>query len=287
MTIIDFHTHIFPPDLISTRGEYAVRDRWFRLLYSNSRARMASAEDLVRSMDAAGVDRAVAFGFAFADQGLCRWCNSYVLDAARRYPDRLIPFAVLNPGAPGAEDEALRVLGTGAYGIGELMPDAGEYALTDWGALDPVMDIARQAGVPVLIHVNEQLGHVYEGKGGHGPDQAYRLAQHYPNNTLIFAHWGGGLPFYELMPEVRQSLRRVYYDTAASLYLYDDAVFRHVLSWAADKVLWATDYPLISQKRFVQRVAGLALAPDLLAKLMGDNAAGLLRRAADSAEKGM
>ena len=101
------------------------------------------------------------------------------------------------------------------------------------------------------------------GKGAHGPEQAYRLAQRHPEATLVLAHWGGGLPFYELMPEARETLRNVYYDTAASLYLYDDAIFRQVMSWVPDKVLLGTDYPLLSQRRFMRHVqqAGLDEPP--------------------------
>ena len=47
----------------------------------------------------------------------------------------------------------------------------------------------------------------------------------FPVLRLICAHWGGGLPFYELMPEVADALRNVYYDTAASLFLYRPAIF--------------------------------------------------------------
>ena len=46
------------------------------------------------------------------------------------------------------------------------------------------------------------------------------LAQAYPGLTIVFAHLGGGLFLYETMPEVRNVLAGVYYDTAAVPYLY-------------------------------------------------------------------
>ena len=45
--LIDFHTHIFPPDVRDHRERYCVRDAWFNELYSNPRANIATAEDLV------------------------------------------------------------------------------------------------------------------------------------------------------------------------------------------------------------------------------------------------
>ena len=273
MRIIDFHTHILPPGIIAERESYLNRDRWFGWIYADSRARMASAEELLASMDAARVDMAVVFGFAFADLALCRACNDYVLDEARRHPDRLIPFALVNPCAGrAAQLEARRCLEEGAMGIGELMPDGQGFELTDFSLLDPLMDLTQEFGVPVMSHVNELVGHAYPGKGTQGPDQAYWLAAHYPENVLVLSHWGGGLPFYELMPEVHTALRKVYYDTAASLYLYEETVFSQVMSWAPRKVLWGTDFPLVGQARSLAHIesAGLAEAP--LQRLLGGNA---------------
>lgn len=236
-------------------------------------------------MDEAGVELSVAFGFAFADLGLCREVNAYVLGAARRYPGRVIPFAVLNPRAgQAALQEARECLERGAQGIGELMPDGQGFELLDFALLDPLMELARAFKVPVMVHVNELVGHSYAGKGTQGPHQAFQLALRYPENTLILAHWGGGLPFYELMPEVRQALRNVYYDTAASPYLYEDSIFRHVMAWAPSKVLLGTDYPLISQKGYLKRLRVVGLEEDALTRLLGGNAQALFRMGAEGCE---
>jgi predicted TIM-barrel fold metal-dependent hydrolase len=278
MEVIDCHTHILSPEVIARREEYCRRDRWFGLLYSGPRARLATAEELVASMDEAGVDVSIAFGFAFADLGLCHESNVYVLEAGRLYPGRVIPFAVLNPRAgQAALLEARECLERGAQGIGELMPDGQGFELLDFALLDPLMDLARQFKVPVMVHVNELIGHSYAGKGTQGPYEAFQLATHYPENTLILAHWGGGLPFYELMPEVRKALGNVYYDTAASFYLYEDTIFRHVMDWAPHKVLLGTDYPLVTQRRYLRRLREIGLGEDALAKILGGNVRAVLR----------
>ena len=214
--ILDFHTHIFAPGVVAERDRWRARDRWFGQLYANPRARLATGDDLLASMDEAGVAQAVIFGWAFADMGLCRETNDYVLAMARQHPRRLIPFAQVNPlGGERAVYELERCLAQGGRGVGELMPDGQGFALDEPGPLDGLIGLAAARSVPVLIHTNEQLGHAYAGKGAHGPAQAYRLALRHPEATLVLAHWGGGLPFYELMPEAREALRNVYYDTAA------------------------------------------------------------------------
>ncbi len=82
--LIDFHTHIFPPEICQQRERYCERDPWFAELYSNPKARMACAEDLIAEMDEAGVDASVSFSFGWNDAGLIRETNTYVLDAMRR-----------------------------------------------------------------------------------------------------------------------------------------------------------------------------------------------------------
>lgn len=280
MDVIDCHTHIVPPEIIAARERLCRDERWFGLLYGDPRARLAGAEDLHMAMDAGGVAAAVTFGFAFHDAGLCRACNDYVLQAARDAPGRLIPFAVVSPADPrAARDEARRCLEEGAVGLGELMPDGQGFCL-DVPVLDDLLAVARAHNAPVMIHVNERLGHDYAGKGTQGPEEAYRLALRHPENVLIYPHWGGGLPFYELMPEVRAALRNVYYDTAASPYLYDDAVYRHAMDWAPSKVLFGSDYPLIAPERHLRRVRRAGLDDACLEALLAGNARALLSGAA-------
>jgi predicted TIM-barrel fold metal-dependent hydrolase len=91
---------------------------------------------------------------------------------------------------------------------------------------------------------------------------------------VVLAHWGGGLPFYELMPEVAALTQNVVYDSAASSYLYRPEVFRAVLDITGRRrVLWASDHPVLGMGRFLERTRRLAaIRPDEWVPLMGDNA---------------
>ena len=276
VAIVDCHTHIFPPEIIEHREAYLPRDGWFELLYGRAKPRMATAEDLIASMDEAGVDASVAFGFSWKDMSLCRLGNDYVLEAATRYPFRILPFAVVNP---AAGDEALfeaeRCVDQGALGLGELIPDGQGFSLHD-DRMDALTGWATGRGLPILLHVSEPVGHDYHGKSGTTPEIVYRFVERHPEATLILAHWGGGLPYYELMPEVRHAFSRVYYDTAASPYLYSDSVFSMFAPFLGHKLLFATDFPLIGQKRFIARVRQVGLSSEDLARVLGGNAVCLL-----------
>jgi uncharacterized protein len=271
--IIDFHTHITAPEVITRRDEFCVRDAWFRDLYSSPKARLSSAEDLVASMDRASVDRAVTFGFGWCDMDVCQRDNDYVMEAVQRYPDRLIGFGIVNPVAGVvAVRELERCAAGGLRGVGELMPDGQGFRLDDEATMAPIVEAALAHGMPLLVHCSEPVGHLYPGKGTVTPDVVIRFARLFPEAALVCAHWGGGAIFYELMPEIAGVMRNVYYDTAASLLLYRDDIFELAARLAPGKVLFATDYPLISPQRMIERMQRVRMPAATLRRMLGGNA---------------
>jgi len=276
--IVDFHTHIFPPEVIARRARLAARDSWFEELYGDPRARMADADQLIAAMAQAGVDHAVTFSFGWRDPGLIAECNSYVIEAVRRYPGKLTGMAVVQPvDAAGAVAEIERCARAGLRGVGELMPHGQGYALSDLVVMAPIAEVCLAHDLLLLTHASEPVGHSYRGKGNVSPQALYAFIQAFPTLRVIAAHWGGGFPFYELMPEVHAASANLWYDSAASLYLYRPEVFATVGAiCGAQKLLWASDYPLISQERMLAHARAAGLDPSAEALALGGNAAALL-----------
>lgn len=272
--IVDAHVHVHRPEVVACRDEYCGRDAYFQRLYATPGARLATAEELVAAMDADGVDLSVVCGFAWSDMGMCRDDNDYVMEAVARYPGRLVGLAVLTPCVgEKAVYEMERCAKGGLRGLGELMPDGQGYTLSDVDTLRPIMEAAQALGWVVLTHSNEQVGHDYAGKGKTGPEVVLRFAQAFPDMRIVCAHWGGGLLFYELMPEVSKTLRNVCYDTAASPYLYDDRIFRVAAEIAPDKILFGSDYPLLRARTYLKRIRAVGLAAEAEQAILGRNAA--------------
>jgi hypothetical protein len=271
--IIDFHAHITAPEIIARRDEYLIRDAWFRDLYANPKARLSSAEALIEAMDRASVDQAVVFGFGWRDMELCRQDNDYVIESVARHPDRLIGLGVVNPAA-GAEAvrELERCAAAGLRGLGELMPDGQGYRLDDEKVMAPIVEAAMDHDILLLTHCSEPVGHLYPGKGTVTPDEVIRFVRLFPEATLVCAHWGGGTIFYELMPDIRRLMHNVYYDTAASLFLYHDDIFALAARWAPAKVVFATDFPLIAPDELVRHMEAVRMPTVTLRRMLGGNA---------------
>ena len=276
--VIDFHTHTFPPDLRERRDDLLAGDLTLSTLYSNPDARMASAEELVSTMDGAGIDVSVMQGIGWNDVGLARHANDYAIEAVRRFPMRLRGFCSVNPrwGA-AAVAEVERCAKAGLSGIGELHPDTQGFDLGDEATMAPIVEAATALGMPILTHASEPVGHPYAGKGRTTPDVLCRFIDNFPDIVIICAHWGGGLPFYALMPEVLASLQNVFFDTAASPFLYRPDVFPTVVQLVGDdKVLLGTDYPLIDQKRLIRQVTNAPISDEAKDGILYTNAARLL-----------
>ena len=276
--VIDFHTHVFPTDLRERRDDLLAGDLTLSTLYSNPAARMASAEELVSTMDGAGIDVSVMQGIGWNDVGLARHANDYAIEAVRRFPMRLRGFCSVNPrwGA-AAVAEVERCAKAGLSGIGELHPDTQGFDLGDEVTMAPIVEAATALGMPILTHASEPVGHPYAGKGRTTPDVLCRFIDNFPDAVIICAHWGGGLPFYALMPEVLASLQNVFFDTAASPFLYRPDVFPTVVQLLGDdKLLLGTDYPLIDQKRLIRQVTNAPISDEAKDGILYTNAARLL-----------
>lgn len=247
--IIDSHTHVLPDEFRTDKERFLQRDATFRALFSSPRAKTVSAEALLEEMDKNGVDRSVIAGYGWTDIETARLSNDYLLESAASSNGRLIPLCSVNPiWGRDAISEIERCFELGARGIGELHPDSQNFLDAEFATINPLFSAAREMQLPVLMHASEPVGHSYPGKGTVTPEHSLALARAFKQNVIVFAHFGGGLPLYSLMPEVRKELENVYFDSAASPFLYTPEIF-DVCATAAgyDRILFASDFPVVKQ----------------------------------------
>ena len=259
--IIDFHTHVVSPKVKKNRNKYVDSDPCFAVLYSDSKAKLVTADELIDSMDKDGIDLSVIVNMGWTTHDLCVETNDYILESIARYPDRLIGFCTVQPNSyEAAIDEIERCVQGGIKGIGEIRPDMQLFHLLDEEIMAPFIEVIRKHNLTLLTHSSEPVGHDYPGKGIITPSLLYHFITRYPDITIVCAHWGGGLPFYALMPEVKEAMKNVFFDTAASPFLYSPQVYNHVIQLVGDdKILFGSDYPLMAQNRVLNEIKSLNL----------------------------
>lgn len=269
---LDIHVHLFPPDVVPRIQQYTAKDPFLEQICSSPSQKYAAVEDLLEVMEKNDIAKVAISGFAARDEGLCRAMNDYVLAAALRHPGRLMAMSVVNPLDPGMEKEIRRCHELGAAGVGELFPWGQMFSLEGPEA-GKLASICQERNLPLLLHINENVGHHYPGKGDVSVREAAEFAGKHPELTIIYAHWGGGLFFYELMPELKKQLQNVYYDTAASPFLYDRNIYRVAREIGIlHKILFGSDYPLLSPRRYLRELQEAGLTPRESALIEGENA---------------
>ncbi|HEX6538303.1 MAG TPA: amidohydrolase family protein [Candidatus Dormibacteraeota bacterium] len=273
--IVDAHVHVLPASM--RRQRQRIADPWFAACHQGDRA-IATVDDLLGVMDAAGIDHAVCLGWPFADQRLCAEVNDYLAKAQHAHPDRITGFGCVNPGASGAAAELRRIAGLGLRGVGELNCDAQSFALDD-GRVAEAVAVSMELALPWTLHCSEPVGHAYAGKGTATPDLVAAFALRHPELKLVCAHLGGGLPFFAHMPEVAALCRRLWFDTAAVPFLYRPTAYRSVVDLVgADRLLFGSDYPLLGAERYLAGFTAAGLTDEEQRLILGGAVDRLLSR---------
>jgi predicted TIM-barrel fold metal-dependent hydrolase len=278
MMIIDFHTHVLPPRIKEDRSDCVEKDAAFAQIYSGEKVKIVTAEDLIENMDREGIARSVIVNYGWSTHELCVETNDYILESVARYPERLAGFcAISSLNSDESLAEVERCARGGARGIGELRPDVQLPPSADQETLAPLAGILRDNKMMLLTHSSEPVGHLYPGKGTATPERLLSFISGFSGVTVICAHWGGGLPFYTLMPEVRQALEDVYFDTAISPFLYRPEVYRLVRDMVgADRILFGSDYPVIAPSRLLKEINAAGLPEEDRDLILSGNARRLL-----------
>jgi predicted TIM-barrel fold metal-dependent hydrolase len=287
MQIVDAHIHFYPEEVSADPVKWGTehREPWWTICVAppgrKSVQGWASPAVLLRDMDRAGVEKCVLLGWYWENQETCDLQNRWFIDLVRAYPDRLLGFAAVQPMAKQLALEGLeRALDEGLCGVGEIFPQAQGFSFDD-PYFKRILEFVIDRRVPVNLHVTDPVIRTTAVSKATPLPDLIQLAKDFPQAKLILAHWGGGLPFYELNAQVHQILQNVFYDCAASPLLYDKRVFRTVIDLVgADRVLYGSDYPLLLYpreqgvpefKRFLNDIVTAGLTSEEQEKVLGKN----------------
>ncbi len=273
--IIDFHTHIFPRDVIVSRDLY-MDDPGFKLLYSSEKSLVIDHIGLSEYILSGKMSGAVAMSFPWMGEKHCLLHNEYMAFVKGRnniYPFGMIPLC----GPKSVRSYAVEIKSQGLYGIGEIAFYNGGMTESNLKYLRDVLEASVEFSLPVCLHLNEPVGHQYPGKYEPSLSAVYQLIKSVPGAVVIFSHWGGGMLFYELMPEVCGTLKNVYYDTAASPYLYSSEIYSTAMKIiGSDKIVFGSDYPLLGVERYINSIESEIISPVDRDKVLGVNAKRIL-----------
>lgn len=311
--IIDFHTHIrvdtcLTPKYwkgwisqakgVSSASEERIRERIQPIM-------TYGADELVRDMDEAGIDKSVV---NFVDMGLCKELDDYKInwhegheplrDAIKKYPDRIIGFVGIDPRRPNAvELLELSVKEWGMKGL-KIHPSGGFYP-NDPGCY-PLYQKASELGIPIMFHTG---GEPYPFKVKWcQPIYVDDVAVDFPDIPIILAH-GGLWWWYDALTVVGYKGNVVLDLALWQQWAYTNPVgFYRAIKTLIDlssyrKILLGSDWPfmslLVSQKQWVDmfrnppeevKEAGIELRQREIDAILGGNAARVLNIVSEAAD---
>lgn len=303
--IIDTHTHLMNPDVTPQ----PFWDSWVEMsaLIANRplervKRRLPefwdlSGEVIVQEMDKAGIDKSI---IAVVDWGLGRHLgepkmgieeiNKLYADVAKKFPDRLIAFAGIDPRRKGAA-KSIETFVTewGMKGI-KLHPAMGFYPNDK--ICYPIYEKAAELKLPILFHTGDDPRPVYFKFAQ--PIYLQEVAVDFPDIPIILGH-AGGCWQNEAMA-ICTNHTNVYLDLA----LWQTKLLRPLefyralrtmlnsVSW--QRVLFGSDFPmlklLVSQERWVKafteipesvREQGIEFTKDEIDGILGGNATNILK----------
>ena len=184
------------------------------------------AEDMIRNMDKAGVDKAVVFTF------IEKMDNVYVSRMVRKFPDRLTGYALLNSFDKDTDQQFMHaIFELGLRGLKLDTPRRG-FALNSFDLLNPVMSICSTYRLPVIAYGANDNPYTHPYKYG-------ELAARYPKVNFILAHMGILYATGQAI-EMAKEHSNLYLETSnANASAIRDAIKKA----GAEKVLFGTDTP--------------------------------------------
>ena len=152
-----------------------------------------TAREIVEEMDGAGVDRSVLFVADFAARLgepplSIEEENRLIVEAHRRYPERITAYYGIDPRRPGAADSIERAIKEwGVTGI-KLHPTVGFFPHDR--LCYPIYELCVSHGLPVLFHSGPAFHPKLYSRFTH-PLEYDQVAADFPNLTMIMGHAGG------------------------------------------------------------------------------------------------
>ncbi len=228
---------------------------------------------MLRYMDAAGVEAAVISAFGLGDNIIVT--NEQVSQWVQGHPKRFFgsgtvdprgkPMTVLDELKRMVNDLGLRILRLEPYAYGDGVTGAPPNQRMYW----PIYAKCCELGIPVCIQVGH-TGPLLPSEPGR-PIYLDEVALAFPELTILGCHLGQ--PWTEEMMILAWKHPNVYIETSARTPKYWPKEFVHFCkTYGQDKVIWATDFPLLSFERTLREIDELGMEPAIKEKLVRTNA---------------
>jgi predicted TIM-barrel fold metal-dependent hydrolase len=203
-----------------------------------------------------------------------------IADGAARNNDVLIPFGSVDPRRADAVDRVRRLVEDHGVRGFKFHPTVQGFDPSD-ESFYPIYDAVQDAAVPALFHTG-QTGIGAGLPGGRGlrlgfsnPMLLDAVAADFPQLQIIMAH--PSVPWQDEALSVATHKHNTWIDLSGwSPKYFPESLVRAANTYLKDRILFGTDYPLLTPDRWLRDVEQTALRPESMPAILKDNAVRLL-----------
>jgi len=206
--------------------------------------------------------------------------NEEIAEGAAANADVLIPFASVDPSRPDAVERARRLIDEHGVKGFKFHPNLQAFFPDDRAAY-PLYEVIAEAGLPALFHSGHSgIGTGLPGGGGlrlkySNPMCIDDVAADFPELKIVLAH--PSFPWQDEAIAVATHKANVYIDLSGlSPKYFPPQLVRQANSLLQDKVLFGSDFPLITPERWLADFEKLDLKEQVRPKILKDNAVRVL-----------
>lgn len=259
MRYIDIHAHVFPENVASKAVE--TLEAYYNMKWSGN----GLVSDLAENMNDAGVEKTVIFSTA-TKAAQVENINNYISGICSS-DSRFIGFGTMHPEYENIEREISRFKELGLRGL-KLHPDFQQFNIDD-PKMFPIYEAIGDS-MPILIHVGD------ENLDYSSPWRLAKVLDRLPHLNVIAAHLGG----YTRWDEAKECLigkKKLYLDVSSCFHRMSFAEGREIVKLhGAENILFASDYPAVSQKSAIESVYAMHLSDEENELIFYKNASSLL-----------
>lgn len=223
-------------------------------------------ELMINTMNRVGVSKA-AISHLISLESDFRLGNALTYEAIKKYPNRFIGYAVLNPHYPEEIEEELERCFK-KYGMKAIKFHQSLHQIkyrSDFDRYKPILDYAESKNLVMLCHGTPSLKKLEE------------VASEYKNVNFIIAHCGSWNMREDLEALcIAKRAPNVYLDSSGSVEWYG-AFEKVVAKVSADKVLFGSDFPWCNLAFMIGRILFAKISDEDKIKILGLNAKHLFK----------
>ncbi len=254
--IIDCHCHVYP-DKIADKAVDSIRS-----FYGIDMGYDGRASTLIENGRKNGVKHYVVFSVATTPKQV-QSINTFIADTVENSGGLMTGLGSLHPDSDSIEEDFRHIKELGLKGV-KLHPDFQKIAIDD-KRCEKIYELCS-GEMPILLHTGDSR---YDFSN---PDRMVRILEKYPDMTVIGAHFGGW-SVWDKAVEKLTSYPNFYVDCSSSFYCLSPEKAKDIIrKYGAEKVMFATDFPMWGYEQELEFFFRLGLTEDETEKILYKNA---------------